>query len=75
MQPLRRYYFHDRLSVGLLVCKQDYANTTGWNLMKQNQKLDLGPTLISLNFETDLDHRLDTRKKIQISQFTYHYMP
>ena len=37
---LKRYYFYGHL----FVCKQDYTNTTGWNLMKKNQSIGLGPT-------------------------------
>ena len=30
--------------------------------MNKNQKMSLGPTLIPLNFESALDHHLDTQK-------------
>ena len=33
-----------------------------WNFMKKNQKMGLGPSKIPLNFESDLDQHLDTKK-------------
>ena len=33
---------------GLFVCRQDYANTISWNLMKKNQ-MCLGATYIPIN--------------------------
>ena len=41
---------------------EDYANTTGWNFLKKNEKMGFGPTSIPLNFESDLDHHLNTKK-------------
>ena len=67
-QP-RRYYFHDRLSIFLSVCKQDYANITVWISLKKIQKMGLSQTLIPLNFESDLDHCLDTKKIPEFSHF------
>ena len=41
--------------------------------MKNNEKVDLSPTLIPLNFESDLDHRQETKiVKIPIFQFPFH---
>ena len=40
--------------------------------MENDEKIGLGPTSIPLNFESDPDHYLDTKNKIQIFPFTYH---
>ena len=42
---------------------------------EKNQKLGLGPTKIPLNFESSLDHRLDTNTITQIFPFRYYYVP
>ena len=34
--------------------------------MTKNHQMILGPTLIPLHFETDLDHHLDTKKNIGV---------
>ena len=33
----------------------------GWNFLKMNQKMNVGPIKIPLNFESFLDHCLDTK--------------
>ena len=37
----------------MYVCYQDYAYTTGQIFMNKHEKMGLGPTWISLNFESD----------------------
>ena len=50
------------MTICLLVCQQDYANTITWNFMKKNIEDGPGRTQISLNFKNDLDQPLDTEK-------------
>ena len=45
------------MAVCLFVCSQDYANPTGWIFMNPSSD-------IPLNFESDSDHPLDTKKSI-----------
>ena len=50
------------MAVCLFVCLlTGLRNTTGWVIMKKNQKMVFGPTLIPFNFESDLDYRLDKK--------------
>ena len=62
------------MTISLFVWWQKYTNTTVWNFMK---KLEYGSwsKLDGIKFENDLDHHLDTKKKLWIFQFTYYYMP
>ena len=67
----RRYYYYDCLSVWLLGLHKYYC----LDLLEKNQ-MGLGPTYISLDFKSHLDHRLNTKKKIiWIFPFTYYYVP
>ena len=54
----------------LSVCyKRHYANNTIWIFIKY-EKIGFDPTQIPLNFESDLNHLLDTKiSKIRISHF------
>ena len=56
----------------MTVCKQDYANATGWTFLKKSD--GSWSNLDPFNFESDLDHHLGTKIIILIFLFTY-YMP
>ena len=51
---------HDHLFVCLFVCQQNYVSTAGWIFIKI-EKMDLRPTYSTINFGSNLDHRLDTK--------------
>ena len=60
------------MTVCLYVCLlKDNANATHHNFMKRNQKMGLGLTWTPINFESDLDHCLDTKKKYLIGRVLY----
>ena len=56
-------YIRQEGIIFMFVCLQDYTNTTGWNFILKSQKIGLGPTEITLSFESPLDLFLETNKK------------